>query len=210
MNDSWDFQILGNTHALKVTKTFILLLLKKKCNGWYLFMYVIYVCYICMCFMYVCFYVCIYIFMYLFMLCMYVCMLFINLCIYVCMYVCYMCYIINIYLFSFFCVCINICYLCLYECYLCMYICMYVCYICYVMNIYLFSSFFSLWVYHIWEYYRKCFSFSDDDTITRHGRFRKDEEEVRYEWFMRFPDTWKHSCFKGNKNIYITTIKKKM
>ena len=26
---------------------------------------------------------------------------------------------------------------------------------------------------------------------------------------MRFPDTWKHSCFKGNKNIYITTIKKK-
>ena len=86
---------------------------------------------------------------------------------------------------------------------------MYVCYICYVMNIYLFRGFFSLWVYHIWEYYRKCFSFSDDDTITRHGRFRKDEEEVRYEWLMRFPDTWKHSCFKGNKNIYITTIKKK-
>ena len=109
MNDSWDFQILGNTHALKVTKTFILLLLKKKCNGWYLFMYVIIICMLYMYVIYVCV-LCMYVFMYVFiflciyvMLCMYVCMLFITLCLcmYVC-YICYICYIINIYLFSFF------------------------------------------------------------------------------------------------------------
>ena len=68
-------------------KMFYITTIKKKCNGWY----IIYVCYICMLYMYVylCMYVeyvCIYIFMYLFML-EYVCMLFIFM--YICMYVWY-------------------------------------------------------------------------------------------------------------------------
>ena len=74
MNDSWDFQILGNTHALKVTKTFILLLLEKKCNGWYLFMYVCYICMLYMYVFYVCMFLCMYLYFYVFIYVMYVCM----------------------------------------------------------------------------------------------------------------------------------------